>query len=178
MNEIKYIQKLDDLSFFSLHHHNRYSSKYQKYYPEIFLSVTTIISAVMFFSTYPEEINFVAILYLLFSILYYAYLRLTRKRKLLKHFKKFYTEGKDFTESELTIRFEDLFILTQSKNVESKIPYENLTRLSIGTEALYVYISNIQALILPNRIFHSPMESQTIIDFLIQKNGNLIAPLK
>ncbi|MCW7456759.1 YcxB family protein [Leptospira bandrabouensis] len=62
--------------------------------------------------------------------------------------------------------------------MESKIPYENLVRLSIGTEALYIYISNIQALILPNRIFHSPSDSQAIIHFLIQKNGNLIKPLK
>ncbi|MCG6144545.1 YcxB family protein [Leptospira bandrabouensis] len=176
MTEIKYIQKLEDLSSFSSHHHNFFGSRYQKYYPEIFLSITTIISVVIFFSTYPKEINIFALLYLFLNLLYYVYLRLTRKRKLIKYFNKFYTEGREFIESELTILFEDSFILTQSKNVESKIPYENLVRLSIGTEAIYIYISNIQALILPNRIFHSPSDSQAIIDFLIQKNGNLIYP--
>lgn len=176
MNEIKYIQKLEDLSSFSLHHHNFFGNRYQKYYPEIFLSITAIISVVIFFTTYPKEINIFAVLYMFLNILYYVYLRLTRKRKLIKYFNKFYTEGREFIESELTILLEDSFILTLSKNVESKIPYENLVRLSIGTEALYIYISNIQALILPNRIFHSPSDSQAIINFLIQKNGNLIYP--
>lgn len=177
MNEFKYIQKLDDLSLFSLYHHNSFGTRYQKFYPEIFLSVTTIISVVIFFTTYPKEINIFALLYLFLNLLYYVYLRLTRKRKLIKYFNKFYTEGREFIESELIIRFEDLYILTQTKNVESKIPYENLVRLSIGPEALYIYISNIQALILPNRIFSSPTESHAIIDFLIQKNGDLIKPL-
>ncbi|EOQ97334.1 YcxB-like protein [Leptospira wolbachii serovar Codice str. CDC] len=173
MKEIKYIQKLEDQSIFSLHHHHFYGSKYQKYYPEILLFITTIISVVIFLTTYPKEINIFAILYLLINILYYVYLRLTRKRRLIKYFNKFYTAGKEFIESELTIRFEDSYIFTQYKNVESKIPYENVERLSIGTEALYVYISNIQALILPNRIFTSPTESKAIIDFLIEKNRNL-----
>lgn len=178
MIEVKYIQKLEDLSFFSLHHHNFYGSRYQKYYPEILLSITTVISFVIFFTTYPKEINSFAIVYLFLTILYYVYLRLTRKSKLIKYFNRFYTEGKEFTESELIIRLEDSLILTQSKNVESKIPYENLTRLSIGTEAIYVYISNIQALIFPHRIFASPSESQAIMDFLIEKNANLKKSIK
>ncbi|EMY69113.1 YcxB family protein [Leptospira vanthielii] len=178
MNEIKYIQKLEDQSNFSLHHHHFYGSKYQKYYPEIFLFITTIISVVIFLTTFPEEINSFAIVYLFLNILYYVYLRFTRKRRLIKYFNKFYTAGKEFIESELTIQFEDLYILTQYKNIESKIPYENLERLSIGTEAIYIYISNIQALILPNRIFSSPIESKAIVDFLMEKNEKIKATSK
>ncbi|TGL51320.1 YcxB family protein [Leptospira kemamanensis] len=173
MKEIRYIQTLEDLTSFSLHHHNRFGSMYQKYYPEIFLSITSTISAVMFFNSYPEEINYLAIVYLFLNILYYVYLRLTRKRKLINHFKKFYTEGREFKESELTIRFEDTYILTVTENVESKIPYEKLTRISKGNEALYIYLSNTQALVLPRRVFHSPSERQANIDFLLQKNENL-----
>ena len=62
--------------------------------------------------------------------------------------------------------FEEDFLIETTTETEAKMKYTNLERIEVGKNAVYIYISAIQALIIPFYAFESNEQKEALLAFL------------
>lgn len=96
----------------------------------------------------------------IFSIVWIAFTKKIMKRGIRKTILKMKeTDGLPFAE-ETTLNFTEDQIIEITKGQEVKVDYKKVEDVCETEEAFYVYISSMEALIIPKRVLNQEMEIQ------------------
>ncbi|MCL2811650.1 MAG: YcxB family protein, partial [Clostridia bacterium] len=83
--------------------------------------------------------------------------------------------GKAFGDSLLTYRFGENSYTSITKSHTGESTYENLLRVDVGKQAIYIYEGSLQMLVLPNRIFANDEEKERFVAFIQWKISEIQA---
>lgn len=107
-------------------------------------------------------ISVLAIVIFIFSIVCVAQAKKIMKRGIRKTILKMIeTEGLPFAE-EITLTFTEDQIIEITKGQEVKVDYQKVENVCETETAFYIYISSIEALIIPKRVLNQDMEKKLI----------------
>ena len=106
---------------------------------------------------------------LLLIIVFWKYTIIWYIKFNIKHMKK---RGKLPFGKNVRTEFDEESFMEISELAESKVAYDNVERILEDSNAIYIFISSIQAFILPHRIFESEQQKA---DFLAFINGKVPA---
>ena len=79
--------------------------------------------------------------------------------------------GKMPYDSEMRLCFGDDEVLEITKTAESRVKYTSIEKMHMGDTAIYIYISAMQAFIIPISAFESQAQKAEFIAFVRQKTG-------
>lgn len=70
---------------------------------------------------------------------------------------------------EVTLRFEEDFFIETTEKTEMKTKYSAIERIALGERAIYIYISALQAVILPFAAFEAAEQRDAFLAYLHDK---------
>lgn len=95
------------------------------------------------------------------------------KKKILKSMNKrimkLKKEGRLPYSNEAILKFDDERIHEITPNTENTTKYSLIEKVAVTEKAIYIYISSIQAYILPTTAFSGEMEKQEFLEFIHRK---------
>ena len=73
---------------------------------------------------------------------------------------------------EVELEFEEDHFTEKLPGSESKSDYSRVIKIVTDKQAIYVYVSAIQALIIPFRVFENPSDRVNFLNFLHEKTSH------
>ena len=95
-------------------------------------------------------------------------------KSIKKNIRKLEKDGKLPFNKESTITFNDDSFQEKTIQTETSIQYTAIEKIVQGDQAIYVYISSLQAFIFPYRLFESDEQKSEFITFLNAKCGEAL----
>lgn len=102
------------------------------------------------------------------------YMLFTRKKAynkiIAKRTRKFIEgKGKEHTFGTRTITFTEEYFLDHTAYEENKVKYTMLAQIKEADHGIYLFVTPVLAVILPNRVFSSEKEKRAFLDFIHAK---------
>lgn len=159
----------DDYLLFNQYHilNNPMSKKTLLYIRFIF----PFICLILYFFYQPEvdyPMLLIAIMVIV-SIFWISYSKKMILNTMKQHIKKMKKHGRLPYSKEAILRFNDESILEITSDTETKTNYSLIENIAITETAIYIYVSTVQAFILPLTAFSDEGEKQRFMDFIHMK---------
>ena len=168
----------NDYLKFNIHHHN--SMGWVKWLDRALRLSLPVVLFFMFLNMLPMlidglEVVVIAVLFLIIAAVWFFVFPLISRaitslmmRVTIKSMQK---GGKMPYDSEMRLRFGDDDILEVTEAAESRVKYTSIEKIRMGDTAIYIYISAMQAYIMPFSVFDSREHMGEFIAFVREKTG-------
>jgi hypothetical protein len=180
---LEFTPSLEDAQIFHLYHaHNSPTLRRQYLVGRIIITAVALIGFLLFFyfvtTTSPAAPNpppakivySFSLLALLLATFVFFYYPEGYKNKIFKDTEKLYNEGKEgFVPQKCTLSFDESEIHSVSEIGEGKIIWTSVDKIIVNEDYIYIYISAVNAIIIPKRAFSDDRQRNDFIDY-IQRN--------
>ena len=78
-------------------------------------------------------------------------------------------DGKITPNQPTLLQFHNDFFTSTADGIETTIKYPNIEKIGICENAIYIFITAVQAIIMPIHIFESDTQRSEFLDFINQK---------
>lgn len=143
---------------------------------KIVLPLLSLLIIIIFFSA-KADMNLIIIesIFLgICSIMWIIYSKKIVMKSFKKNIEKIKKEGRLPFESETTVTFDDQGIIEKSSNAETKTSYSVVEKIAETKQAIYIYMSAVQAIIIPTSYFDSEEDKDELIKFIETKREKAI----
>jgi hypothetical protein len=114
-----------------------------------------------------------AILMTILSVLWIGYSKKIMLRSMRKSIQKMKKEGRLPYSNKAILKFDDESIHEITPDTENKTKYALVEKIAVTEKAIYIYISFVQAHILPITAFSDEMEKLKFLEFIHSKVDHL-----
>lgn len=142
--------------------------------PVIFFMIVVILFVI---DSDFELILFESIVMIIMSALWIAYSKKILFKNMKKEIERVKKEGKLPYSKDALLRFDDEGIHEITPNSENKSQYSLIEKIAVTENAIYIFISAVQAYILPVTTFSDEAEKLKFLDF-IELKSNVLREIK
>lgn len=157
---IKFSMSLQDLLLFNKHYVNKHGTFFQKYLNWLVLLVFLLVLAFQVYKAEGGPLSY-------FMVICFVVIMILLQSRITKYFSakamRAYAKKNPVIIGERIYEFNEAELRVKVGDVSSTYPYSSMRWMEETKKAYYVYISEINAIIIPKRLLSNP-ETQKLID--------------
>ena len=130
---------------------------------KVLLLITTYENTAMIFTT--------ILLYTIISVIWFFVVKPLFMLVMKLNIKLIKKDGRLPYGKDVLIQFNEDYFIENTNETESKVKYEIIEKIVCGMYAIYIYISSIQAFIVPFSVFENEEQRNEFLEFVNNKVG-------
>lgn len=175
MYQFKYMLNDDDYwEFNKFHLSNAPANKKALLVLRLMVPVILAISSLLSLNNYKNFYELIAqiILFVIFSVAWFFIVKPLTMLIMKLNIKIIKKDGKLPYGKDVLIQFEEDFFIETTNETETKTKYTSIEKIAAGgNRAIYIYISSVQAFIIPFSVFESEKQRDAFLAFINYKAG-------